>query len=151
MTEELFRAEAYLTTCQARVIALVDNGIQLDRTVFYPTGGGQPGDTGFLITSDGRVIPIVDTQKRETGILHIPAEGSPPLSLGESVSASIDWERRYRHMRMHTALHLLCAVVEGGVTGGQVGESKSRLDFNIPGEKPDKETLTGAPQCFGTR
>jgi misacylated tRNA(Ala) deacylase len=136
MTEELFRAEAYLTTCQARVIALVDNGIQLDRTVFYPTGGGQPGDTGSLITSDGHVIP---------------AEGSPPLSLGESVSASIDWERRYRHMRMHTALHLLCAVVEGGVTGGQVGESKSRLDFNIPGEKPDKETLTGASQCFGTR
>lgn len=89
MTEELFRAEAYLTTCQARVIALVDNGIQLDRTVFYPTGGGQPGDTGSLITSDGRVIPIVDTQKGETGILQIPAEGSPPSVWGsQSAPAS---------------------------------------------------------------
>ncbi|MEN9223269.1 MAG: alanyl-tRNA editing protein [Thermostichus sp. BF3_bins_97] len=142
MTEELFRADAYLTTCQAQVTALSETGILLDRTVFYPTGGGQPGDTGSLTTADGRVIPIVDTQKGEAGIVHVPAEGSPPLRVGEMVSASIDWERRYRHMRMHTALHLLCAVVEGGVTGGQVGESKSRLDFDIPGEKPDKETLT---------
>ncbi|MCJ2542897.1 alanyl-tRNA editing protein [Thermostichus vulcanus] len=142
MTEELFRADAYLTTCQAKVIALVDTGIQLDRTVFYPTGGGQPGDTGSLITADGRVISIVDTQKGETGIVHVPAEGSPSLNIGDEVTARIDWERRYRHMRMHTPLHLLCAVVEGGVTGGQVGESKSRLDFDIPGDKPDKETLT---------
>jgi misacylated tRNA(Ala) deacylase len=95
-----------------------------------------------VITADGRVISIVDTQKGETGIVHVPAEGSPFLNIGDEVTARIDWERRYRHMRMHTALHLLCAVVEGGVTGGQVGESKSRLDFDIPGDKPNKETLT---------
>ena len=142
MTEELFRQDAYLQSCEATVLAIDPSGIQLDRTVFYPMGGGQPGDVGVLRTAEGQAVRIVDTRKDEQGILHIPDAESPALAIGDSVTAVIDWSRRYRHMRMHTALHLLCAVVEGGVTGGQISETKSRLDFNIPDAKPDKETLT---------
>lgn len=142
MTQELFREDAYLQQCEATIVQVSEAGIILDRTVFYPTGGGQPGDTGLLQTSDGKQIRIIDTCKGENGILHIPEADAPVLAVGDRVTATIDWERRYRHMRMHTALHLLCAIVEGGVTGGQISETKSRLDFDIPGEKPDKAALT---------
>jgi misacylated tRNA(Ala) deacylase len=142
MTQELFREDAYLQQCEATIVQVSEAGIILDRTVFYPTGGGQPGDTGLLQTIDGRQIRIIDTGKGETGILHIPEADAPVLAVGDRVIATIDWERRYRHMRMHTALHLLCAIVEGGVTGGQISETKSRLDFDIPGAKPDKADLT---------
>lgn len=146
MTEELFREDGYLRSCEATVTAVDEAGIRLDRTVFYPMGGGQPGDTGTLATADGREVRIVDTRKdRETGEhLHIPAEGEPALAVGDTVTASVDWQRRHRLMRMHSALHLLCAAVEGGVTGGQVGEDKSRLDFDLPDIDLDKQAIEDA-------
>jgi misacylated tRNA(Ala) deacylase len=132
MTEELFREDAYLKACEARVVAVDETGIRLDRTVFYPTGGGQPGDTGLLRRADGSTVTIADTRKgKEHGdIVHVPAFGQPALAVGEAVTAEIDWDRRYRHMRMHTSLHLLCAAVPAGVTGGQIGDQRSRLDFD---------------------
>lgn len=140
MTEELFRADSYLKSCDAKVLAAGPEGVVLDRTVFYPTGGGQPGDTGMLKTAAGDVA-VIDTVKGEEGIRHVLAEGSPLPAVGETVTAELDWARRYLHMRIHTALHLLCASVEGGVTGGQIGAGKGRLDFDIPGERPEKEAL----------
>jgi misacylated tRNA(Ala) deacylase len=132
MTEELFREDAYLKSCTARVTAVDAAGIRLDRTVFYPMGGGQPGDTGVLRRADGSAIAIADTRKGTLPgeIVHVPAAGQPALTVGEDVTAEIDWERRYRHMRMHTSLHLLCAAVPAGVTGGQIGDQRSRLDFD---------------------
>lgn len=143
MTEELFREDSYLKTCDATVVSADEKGIELDRTVFYATGGGQPGDTGVLRTADGREVRITDTYKdRETGRhLHIPEDGAPVLSAGNAVTCEIDWERRYRLMRMHSALHLLCATIEGGVTGGQIGEEKSRLDFDLQSTDLDKEAI----------
>ena len=138
MTEELFRKDAYLKSCQATVVSVNLEGIVLDRTIFYPEGGGQPGDSGRLVTDDGRSITIIDSNKGETGINHIWEEGVSPLSVGDMVTAEIDWERRYLHMRIHTALHVLCAHVEGAVTGGSIGLGKGRLDFDIPGEHPQK-------------
>lgn len=144
MTEELFREDAYLKTCEATVTTVGEQGIVLDRTIFYATGGGQPGDTGTLTMADGRVLRITDTIKdRDSGAhLHIAAEGSPMPGVGDTITCSIDWDRRYRLMRMHSALHLLCAVVDGGVTGGQIGEDKSRLDFDLPDTNIDKDAIT---------
>ncbi|MCA3262038.1 MAG: alanyl-tRNA editing protein [Telmatospirillum sp.] len=133
MTEELFREDAYLKTATAQVVAASSAGIVLDRTIFYPMGGGQPGDTGTLVRADGMRIVIADTRKGEGGILHVAADGQTLPETGEAVTLEIDWARRHRHMRMHTALHLLCAVVPAGVTGGQIGADRSRLDFD-PGE-----------------
>ncbi len=144
MTEALFREDAYLRRCEARVVAIDADGIRLDRTVFYPLGGGQPGDSGHLLTSDGRRIEIADTRKGPDGILHLPAQANPALFAGATVIAEIDWARRYRHMRMHTCLHLLCAVVQAGVTGGSIAASKGRLDFDLPESTLDKEAVTEA-------
>lgn len=132
MTEELFREDAYLRSCEAIITAADEAGIRLDCTVFYPMGGGQPGDTGVLRRADGSTVAIADTRKGTAPgeIIHVPAAGQALPSVGETVTAAIDWVRRYKHMRMHTCLHLLCAVVPAGVTGGQVGEVKSRLDFD---------------------
>jgi misacylated tRNA(Ala) deacylase len=144
MTELLFRDDAYARGCTARVVAADDRGIRLDRTVFYPTGGGQPGDTGTLRLASGDVIAIVDTVKGEgpDEVVHVPAAGAALPPPGTEVEAAIDWERRYRLMRMHTCLHLLCAVVPGAVTGGQVSDGKGRLDFDVPGASLDKEAIT---------
>ena len=144
MTEELFRADPYARTCEAVVVAADEGGIELDRTVFYAKGGGQPGDTGSLLAAGGRVVPIVDTTvDRGTGRhLHVAGPGAPGLAAGDTVTAGIDWERRHRLMRMHTCLHLLCAVVHGPVTGGSVGEAKGRLDFDLPDETLDKDHIT---------
>lgn len=142
--ELLFRQDAYLRTCEAVVISAAENGIRLDRTVFYPMGGGQPGDCGRLILSDGSAIEIVDTIKGESveDAVHVPRPGSPIPKVGASVNAEIDWDRRHRLMRMHTCLHLLCAVVPGEVTGGQISDGKGRLDFNLPEAQLDKEHIT---------
>jgi misacylated tRNA(Ala) deacylase len=142
MTEELFRKDAYLTSCAATVAGVDDVGIQLDRTVFYYTSGGQPGDTGVLRTADGREVRIVDCVKdRETGIqLHLPADGSATLAPGDRVTAEIDWPRRHRHMRMHTCLHLLSALVPGKITGAALGDARGRIDLDAP-EPLDKERL----------
>ena len=150
-TECLFRDDSYLKQCEARVVAVTEQGgIVLDRTVFYANSGGQPGDTGTLITADGTRIAIdnaVYTDAAKSEIAHIlakdsPAPGSPALKVGDRVSAAIDWDKRYAHMRMHTALHLLSAVLPYAVTGGSVGESESRLDFDIPEAGLDKDAIT---------
>lgn len=133
MTSELFREDSYLKTCEARVVAVDETGIRLDRTIFYPMGGGQPGDTGVLRRADGAAVTIADTRKGAAPgeIVHVPAPEQPPLSVGDAVVAELDWDRRYRHMRMHTSLHLLCAAVPAGVTGGQISDQRSRLDFDV--------------------
>ena len=142
MTRPLFRDDAYLTDCRAQVVRVDGEDVVLDATVFYPTGGGQPGDTGALVRDDGSEIAIADTRWGDGGeIRHRLAEGNEPPAVGEELTARIDWERRYRHMRMHTCLHLLGAVLPYGVTGGQVGDEKSRLDFDLQ-ESPDKEEVT---------
>lgn len=144
MTEEIFRDDAYRKTCEAVVLKVNERGIRLDRTVFYPAGGGQPGDTGVLRSADGLEVSIIDTIKAPgTGEhFHVPAEGALALTEGYKVTAEIDWQRRHTFMRMHSALHLLCAVVDGGVTGGSIGEAKSRLDFDLPDTALDKEQIT---------
>ena len=145
-TDCLFRENSYLKSCDARVVALTDQGgIILDRTVFYATSGGQRGDTGVLSTSNGERIPLetaIYTDAAKTEIAHVPASGSPALKIGDTVTATIDWEKRYARMRMHTALHLLSAVLPYAVTGGSVGDSESRLDFDIPEAGLDKDTIT---------
>lgn len=143
MTEELFREDSYQKDCAAVVTRVAEGAVCLDRTVFYPMGGGQPGDSGVLRLSDGSQVRVADTRKdKETGdILHILAEGETPPAEGAAVEAVIDWDRRYRLMRMHTCLHLLCSVVPGAVTGGNVGAEKGRLDFDLE-ESPDKAELT---------
>lgn len=143
-TIALFQDDPYCRETEATVVGAGDDGILLDRTVFYARGGGQPGDQGRLRLADGRQIPIVDTVKdRESGLIrHLPEAGAAPPSVGTRVTALIDWPRRHRLMRMHTCLHLLSALVPGAVTGGQVGEQKSRLDFDLPEGGLDKESLT---------
>ncbi|MBS0219318.1 MAG: alanyl-tRNA editing protein [Proteobacteria bacterium] len=142
MLEELFRQDAYLKEADARVTAVEERGVRLDRSIFYPTGGGQPGDTGAL-RWDGGEAKVIDTIKADgNNVLHILASEAPRPALGTAVHAVLDWDRRYRHMRMHTALHVMSAVIKGNVTGGQVGADKSRLDFNLEGEVPTKEWVT---------
>ena len=141
MTEELFREATYSKTADAKVFRIVDEGVILDRTIFYPEGGGQPGDIGSIRLEDGLDLVVTNTVKTSNGILHIVNAKKSEMVTGQSVTMNIDWERRLRHMRMHTALHLLCSQVEGAVTGGAIGAQKSRLDFNIPGERPEKEEL----------
>jgi misacylated tRNA(Ala) deacylase len=139
----VFRDDPYARSCSAEVTAADPAaGIRLTRSVFYPTGGGQPGDSGRL-TWPGGETPIADTRKDpETGDpVLIPQEGATLPPPGTAVTAEIDWDRRYRLMRMHTCLHLLCSLVEGPVTGGQVGPEKSRLDFALEGETVDKATV----------
>ena len=132
-TEMLFRDDAYLRTATARVLAVGERGIELDRTVFYPQGGGQMGDTGRLLRAPGEAIAIADTRKGDTPerVLHVPAPGSPLPQPGETVTLEIDWARRYRLMRLHTALHLLSCVIPAPVTGGNIAPDKARLDFDI--------------------
>jgi len=144
-TDCLFRDDSYLKTCDACVVALTgQGGIVLDRTVFYATSGGQPGDSGTLM-ADGRDVPIenaVYTDPGKTEVAHIPAPGAPALAVGDVVTAAINWEKRYGRMRVHTALHLLSAVLPYAVTGGAVGDTEGRLDFDIPEAGLDKDAIT---------
>jgi misacylated tRNA(Ala) deacylase len=145
-TECLFREDSYRKSCEAHVVALTEQGgIVLNRTVFYATSGGQPGDAGELTTEDGARIPIetaVYTDAAKSEIAHVPAANAPTLKAGDRVTAMIDWDKRYARMRMHTALHLLSAVLPYAVTGGSVGDSESRLDFDIPEAGLDKDAIT---------
>ncbi len=145
-TDCLFRDDSYLKECQARVLAVTEQGgIVLDRTVFYANSGGQPGDSGTLSAPDGSRIAIdtaIYTDAAKAEIAHVPAAGSAALKFGDTVTAAIDWDKRYARMRMHTALHLLSAVLPYAVTGGSVGESESRLDFDIPEAGLDKDAIT---------
>jgi len=142
VTEFLFRDDAYLQSCEAVVTAVASNGVELDRTVFYPMGGGQPGDVGRLILSDGSAIAVVDATKGGAGVVHVLAPDTASPAVGTKVRAEIDWARRHRLMRMHTCLHLLSAVLPYAVTGGSVGDGKGRLDFDIPEATLDKDAIT---------
>ena len=132
-TELLFRADPYATRASAQVIAAGERGIELDRTVFYPTGGGQMGDTGTLLRASGERIAIADTRKGDgiDSVLHIPAAGMPRPEPGEKLTLELDWPRRYALMRLHTALHVMSCVVVAPVTGGNISPEKARLDFDI--------------------
>ena len=144
MTATLFRDDAYLRTCEAEVVEVNDRGgIILDRTIFYASGGGQPGDTGFLELENGDRIEITTTVYDEdrTRIVHVPAEGNVLPAAGTAVTAHLDWKRRYRLMRMHTALHLLSVALPFPVTGGQIGDPEGRLDFDMGDETLDKDAV----------
>jgi misacylated tRNA(Ala) deacylase len=139
VTELLFREDAYLRSCEATVVAVRDNAVELDRTVFYPLGGGQLGDTGRISG-----LKVVDTRKGEGDVvLHLLEPGATLPAVGAKVTAEIHWERRHRLMRYHTALHLVGAVVKAPVTGGRIGEDKAHLDFDIEMEKLVKESIEG--------
>ena len=137
MAELLFRDDAYLAACEATVVAVNGNAVELDRTVFYPMGGGQAGDSGTL-----GALRVVDTRKGASGdsVLHLLEPGATPEP-GMKVQLKIDWERRHRLMRLHTAMHLLCAVVKAPVTGGRIAEDKAHLDFDIEMEKLVKDEI----------
>jgi misacylated tRNA(Ala) deacylase len=145
-TDCLFREDSYLKECEARVVAITaQGGIVLDRTVFYANSGGQPGDTGALTTAGGIRIAIdnaIFTDAAKSEIAHVAAPGSPALNVGDAVTAAIDWDKRYARMRMHTALHLLTAALPYPVTGGSVGETEGRLDFDIPDAGLDKDAIS---------
>lgn len=147
-TECLFREDSYLQECDAKVVAInPDGGIVLDRTVFYANSGGQPADRGVLLTSKDSTIPLANVLYSDSGktvIAHYPEPGFPlnvDLEVGDQITAAIDWDIRYARMRMHTALHLLSAVLPYPVTGGSVGEKESRLDFDIPEAGLDKDAI----------
>ena len=143
MTTTLFRKDSYLKECDATTIAVDHNTIVLDRTIFYPMGGGQPGDTGIINWDTSSAI-VIDTRYGDNGsIRHIVEEGTTLPPPGEEVRARIDWDRRYRHMRMHTALHLLGSLLQYSVTGGNISAEKSRLDFDME-ETIDKEKVNKA-------
>jgi misacylated tRNA(Ala) deacylase len=143
MTEPLFRQDAYLTETPAEVTAVTERGLVLDRSVFYAQGGGQPGDTGWIVLDDGREIAIANAVYGEDrkAIVHMPAEGVPDVAVGARVVARLDWARRLPRMRIHTALHLLSVVLPFPVTGGAIGDGDGRLDFDIPDAGLDKAEL----------
>ena len=142
MTEAIFEADAYQKDCRARVVETDPDGIILDRTVFYPVGGGQPGDIGWLQCANGDRLPITGTRKRQDGeIVHLASSDQAWPETGSEVLAILDWNQRYAHMRMHTCMHLLGVVLPHGVTGGNITASRSRLDFDM--EDPvDKDDVT---------
>ena len=144
MTERLFLDAPSLASATATVLASAPEGVVLDRTVFYARGGGQPGDTGVL-RWDGGEMRVADSVKGEgEAILHVPEAGSALPPVGMVVEAAIDWDRRHRLMRMHTAMHLLCSLIKGAaVTGGSVGVDRSRLDFDLPNPPPKEEIEAG--------
>jgi len=142
MTELLFRDDAYATEFEAVVLAVEPGKVVLDRTLFYPEGGGQPGDTGVLTLPDGRELRVSDTRKGAATdeVVHMLADAALVLTPGMRLSGRLDWERRHRLMRMHTCLHLLSAVIIAPVTGGAVGDGYGRLDFDLP-ESPEREEV----------
>lgn len=140
MTDILYRDDPYLADCTAHVVSSGPEGVVLDRTVFYAAGGGQPGDTGRLRWQGGEVA-VVETRAGEAGHLHLPEEGAALPPVGAEVEAALDWDRRHRHMRVHTALHLLSVVLPLPVTGGAIAAEKGRLDFDMPEAPGDKAPL----------
>lgn len=144
-TTLLFRDDSYLSSCEATVTAINERGgIILDRTVFYATGGGQPGDIGAITSSNGVVTKIATTVygEEKSDVVHVPAEGEALPQIGDTITAAIDWESRLKRMRIHTALHLLTTVLPYPVTGGAIGDGEGRLDFDIPDSGQDKDEIT---------
>jgi Ser-tRNA(Ala) deacylase AlaX len=135
LEEALYLTNAYVKRFEAEVVSATPEGILLDRTAFYPSGGGQPGDRGHLRRSNGEEVTVTDVRKTSEGILHVP-EGEPKLSAKDRVTGELDWARRFAHMRYHTALHILSGVVfrrvGSGITGNQITAERARMDFSIP-------------------
>jgi misacylated tRNA(Ala) deacylase len=142
LTRELFREDSYLRSCSATVTLADNDTVCVDQTVFYPLGGGQPGDTGTMVWDDGSAL-IVDTRNSPEGIRHILENSASVPTEGTSVELCLDWGRRYVHMRMHTATHLLGSILKYGVTGGNISAAKSRLDFDME-DTVDKEAVSAA-------
>lgn len=144
-TDCLFRDDSYLKDCEARVVAVTEQGgIVLDRTVFYATSGGQPGDTGTMILADGTRMAIANaiyTDAQKSEIAHVPADAALSARVGDLVRAEIDWDPRYGRMKIHTALHLLSVVLPYPITGASVGNADGRADFNIPDAGHDKDAI----------
>jgi misacylated tRNA(Ala) deacylase len=144
MTEKVFYQDSYQKTHSSEVVEVLDQGVVLAATIFYPLGGGQPGDTGRL-QINGREYHVVDTRFAEdrVKIIHfLEEEELGAIHSGDAVEMEIDWERRHRLMRMHSSMHLLCSLISAQATGGAVGETESRLDFDLQGQVIDKEQLT---------
>jgi len=144
MTKKLFTEDPYLRECTAEVLEVNDrNGIVLDQSIFYATGGGQPGDSGTMVLASGAEIAIATAVygPDRMQIIHVPANAAPLPAIGEQVTLKLDWARRHAHMRIHTGLHLLSAVLDYPVTGGSIGEGKGRLDFDIPEAGLDKQEI----------
>ena len=144
MTDKVFYQDSYQKTLRSKVDAVLDDGVILAATIFYPLGGGQPGDTGRL-RINGREYRVVDTRYApdRVNIVHfLEGDDLGEIHAGDAVDMEIDWQRRHRLMRMHTSLHLVCSLISAQATGGAVGETESRLDFDLQGEVVDKEKLT---------
>jgi misacylated tRNA(Ala) deacylase len=141
MSAALYQADPYLAEAEAEVVAHTpEGGVVLDRCLFYATGGGQPGDSGRLVW-EGGALDVATALRADDAIALVPAAPQALPPVGARVAQHLDWERRHRLMRMHTALHLLSVVIPLPVTGGQVGEARSRLDFDMPEAPEDRETL----------
>ncbi len=144
MTRELCREDSYLKSCEAKITALTDDGIVTDQSVFYPLGGGQLGDTGWLVTTDGQRLDITDTRKNRESDTHYHVIDTPAaLAVGDTVTLELDWQRRYRFMRFHSCLHMLCSLIEAPVTSGSIQVDRARLDFDLK-DPIDKEPITQA-------
>ncbi len=145
-TQPLFRDDAYLQEARATILGHTpEGGLLVDRSIFYPTGGGQPGDSGWLARDDGSDLVIATAVKGEAGaIVLVPEPGQALPPVGQAVTQRLDWARRHRHMRVHTALHLLSVVIPLPVTGGQIGAEKGRLDFDMPEPPEDMAALEAA-------
>lgn len=144
MTEKVFYQDSYQKTLSSEVVEVLDNGVILAATIFYPLGGGQPGDSGRL-TINAREYRVVDTRYADDrhNIVHILEDDDlSAIQVNDKVDMEIDWQRRHRLMRMHTSMHLVCSLISAQATGGAVGETESRLDFDLQGEVVDKEQLT---------
>ena len=142
MSKELFREDSYLRTCSATVTLADDNSVCVDQTIFYPLGGGQPVDTGTIVWDTGSAR-IIDTRNSPEGIRHVLEDGANLPPAGATIKLELDWDRRYVHMRMHTAMHLLGSILKYGVTGGNISVAKSRLDFDME-DAVDKEAVSAA-------
>ena len=144
MTEKVFYQDSYLKTLTSEVVEVLDNGVILAATIFYPQGGGQPGDRGTF-TINGRDYSVVDTRyadDRHNIVHYLEDDDLSAIHPGDTVDMEIDWQRRHRLMRMHTSMHLVCSLISAQATGGAVGETESRLDFDLQGQSVDKDQLT---------
>lgn len=144
MTEKVFYQDSYQKTHSSAVVEVIDNGVILAATIFYPLGGGQPGDSGRLVIN-GREYTVVDTRyadDRHNIVHYLEQEDLSAIEAGDAVDMEIDWERRHRLMRMHSSMHLVCSLISAQATGGAVGETSSRLDFDLQDEVVDKDKLT---------
>ena len=151
MTEMLFREDAYMRDVTADVVAhTAEGGIILDRSIFYPTGGGQPGDSGTIAWGRGDMAIATTVKGEGDQIVLVPAEPRSLPPVGATVDTSLDWERRFAHMRMHSALHLLSVVMPFGVTGGSVGAGRGRLDFDVENAPEDRDAIETALNAFVT-